>query len=533
MSGGATTYRAEIERDGTSLNRRQVVPMAQTLAGTNPRNPLQAGLGGTFVVTGNSLVTTVIGTMTYMPDTAQAQSKSITFAKDANAFRWTAEGAIGGSNLGFPEDLDYDTPQPFEFTIKVVFRGGSQTRAYGFWVANGEISGCDTCYTRDSFSAVLQNCCYNQRGFRANDLIVPSTGGSGPGLFGEFGEWDAFFSPADYPTWAIGLGNSGSPPLENICRPNRDLLNPYLPDSITGEDNDRLDNPFIGRVVTPTTRTRTEQLDVFQLLEPIDGTAGETGLTVGDINPGADTLGNPYMDPPGFHRSSPLLIGPGPRPTSYGNNQVTRALVALQWTNGLSTIEASIGATTTPSISATLSGFDNGDDLYLFASVAPATFAGPVPNGVNPPLVFPPLGITTAFVPPQHLIEPRVTNGVSGSGIVNHYHNFGLAGTVVAISGGTTWNTAAIGAQYQLTPATFATSVTVDIPIDQTFLGAALTSLVAQSNAPDGIVTLFLQGIVCRPGTQPITDTTATSTFNVMWPADSFLTNLAALRFRA
>ena len=156
-----------------------------------------------------------------------------------------------------------------------------------------------------------------------------------------------------------------------------------------------------------------------------------------------------------------------------------------------------------------------------------------MPNGVNPPIVFPPLGITTTFVPPQHLIETRVTNGVSGTGMVNHYHNFGLAGTVVAVSGGTLWNTAAIGAQYQLTPATLETQVTVSIPIDTAFLNAQLTALSAQSNAPDGIVTLFLQGIVCRPGTQPIADTTGVSTFNVMWPADSFLTNIAALRFRA
>lgn len=521
-----TTYRGEIERDGRLVNARAVLPLNTTLSGTNPRNPIQLGLGMTFTVVGNAQVASVTGTLRHLANDAEEEGRSITFSKSASAFIWTAEGAAGGSALGFPQSLDYDTPQPFEMEISVVYRGGRQSRRYGFWVGNGEVSGCANCYTRESFSAVLQNCCFNQRGFRANGETIPSSGSPGPDLL-EFGEYDAFFDPTLYPGWAVGLSISG---LDTVCSPDRDLLNPYLPDSVTGESNGNADDPFSVPSSPLVDRTRTEQLDVFQLRERLDDTAGGTGVINGDINPGADAQGNPYMDPPGFNRSAPFYIGPGPKPLVRGTSLIERAKVEALWDDG--STEASLAATS--AIRLTLTGFQNGDSVFLFASSDLATFAGPLPfpGNPNPPVVAAPLGVTST-APKPHLIEPRMTLGASGTGMVNHYLNLGLAPTIYTITAGLTWGTTSIGARYVLLPSDFVTPVVITVPVDQTVLGAILTAIAAVQHAPEGAGVLFLQGIVCRPGTQPVPDTTGVSTFNALWPHDAFLTNIVALRFRA
>lgn len=528
----ATTWRGEIELTGIQLNTREMLAFRSTLAGTMPDNPLQAGLGARLEIVGSESVVEVIGTMIYMPHTADQIRTPVSFTKDPTQPRWLADGALGGAALGFPPGLDYDIAKPFELEVLMIYRGGRQTRRYGFWVGNGEHYWCSPCNEREPFAALYKNCCYNGAGFRFSGTEA------GGNLFGIFGEWDVFFTPAQYP-WAVGLGGAGGQMLTLVCQPSRELRNPYIPDSISGANIGNPDDPFVTPSVPSVARNLPyDHLDLYRLDPAIDGTFDEAFQHAGDITPPDDPAGTAPTVPITWDTLSAAGFPAPTRPTSRRTQRI-RSQLTVQWSGvGTTPEEASLSLVPQPALQISLNGFDPGENVYLIASCLRSTWAGPV---LAPAAA--PLGVTQPWTPVS-LIEPRTSNNgiVPVGAITNNELVMALASSSGApavgarfITGGLGWNSNAVGGFAFLGAAT---GFSFQVPIDLTYLQNALAAYGAVANWSEGVIYLYVQAIVCPPGTAPITASqfgpgTPGGTWGVVWPHGAHLTTVDAVRVRA
>ena len=522
--GAATTFRAEVPGDGRALNQRQALTFSGG-AGSTPQNPLQAGLGVTFVVTaaGATAFASVTGRVIYMAGAGEQPGPTFQFIAVPSELRQYAyEGALGGPRLGFPTGLDYDIPKPFELEVSVLYRGGARIFRFAFWVGNGEHARVEECATREGFGAFFKNCCFNGQGFRAagNQQLYP------------YGEFDALFEPPDSP-WGFGLGAAANV-IDLAC--NIDALeNPYLPDSITGESDGLVDNPFVN-----PSAPLVVQSSPYDLLAPVERitvgddnySAAELGVNAGRALPPRDAANVAFATPPGLDRLSPARHPAPLRSASRRTGRVRGYLVA-RWIGTPLQYEASLAAA--PALQLTLTGMDSGEIVYIFASTVRPEF-----TGITPPTVAAPLGVTPNW-PVAAISEPRLVAGTGGPGsIAQLLMDIGIvtggsASTFLApraLTGGATWATASIGGYALVGPSG---QTTFTIPIDPTYLGGALTLHALNASLPDAVMPVYIQGVVIRPGTapSPTSGGTGLGNFAVDWPASAWLTTVAVVRLRA
>ncbi len=522
----SSTFRAEIVVDGRPVGRRAPLALGALLAGTHPLNPIQAGIGMTVTVSVGGAAASVFGRLIYMLDGTELSSQRLSFTQvSGSSSAWSLEGAAGGPNLGFPAGIDYDEPKPFEIEITVLYRGGEDTKRYGFWVGSSRHQLGETCRTREGFYALFKNCCLNGVGFRSNTPLMP------------YGDFDSYFDPDDYP-WATGLSLGGES-ITRICAPERELLNPYIPDSISGDSGDHVDNPFV-TPSRPLILPRTPYVMLSgaeRLVEQFDGSAAECEIVATSATIPNDDTDTAFTVPPGYDRLSPAWLPAPVRPSASRTNRL-RAFIGAQWVNGTSPVEASASLTPTATLRIALSGFDPGERVYLFVSTVRPQFIGP---GIT--VLSAPLGVNSTW-PTAAIDEPRLLAGSGGpaSGIGSLLMGLGIVTGGAAspflapraITGGATWAIGALGGVANLGSQT---GLTVVLPADWTYLAGALALYGAQAMLPDSVMPLYVQGVVVRPTNAPTPTTagggTGLGNFGVDWPHSSFLTNVAMVRVAA
>lgn len=539
---GPTTYRSELDIAPVGLNRGAFLAFPSSLAGTSPQNPIQVGMAMSFTIQGGSSVATVSARMVYLLDETRQTYGTVALTKEATQEQtWTAKGVVGGESLGFPTCFDYDIPKPFELEVTVIYRGGTEIRTYTIWVANSEHRGCSPCFERTPFQMRLRNCCFNGQPYRT-DLTV----------FGIFGPWDFYFTSDEF-SWAFGSSAAFGGAIEMICSGDQ-LVNPYIPDSISGTISDppRPVDPFIYRQATPASvAVPYDLLGAPERLREFVATtaAGLDIQVVPTVAPPDDLYGNAYVSIASSGtgtRTLPPARYPAPNPPDT-REAIPRRRARLQafWqaaslsgphldinTDGGDVIQ------NPPSIRITLSGLDPGETFYLFAAVAHPNYTGEIDAATGIPLNVDP-GIPSDPVELERAIFPSVPNGAQGATVSPLILNIGGVNSPFpplyeprAITGTPTWNTLANGLG-GTGRAGSGTSASFLVIADMAYARLGALKVSPGSGGPEvdsALGTLIIQAVVCRPATSPYYS--ASAPFGVAFPQNAFASNIAVLTFR-
>lgn len=542
-----TTFRGELRNGAKALNRRQVLLLIGTDAGTSPQNPVQAGLGITLEIRTGKQTSSITARMIYMGDANETRRPAVTFTQVSTG-RWQAEGAAGGSNLGFLPNLDYAIAQPFELEVTVVYPGGRDTQRYGLWVGSGHHARQEDCHERDHFNVRLLKCCYNGQGFRTseNQAFYDSFVG------GPRSEWDVIFDPGEEPVgsgWAFGVPNSE---VERICD-TWDNSRVYVPDAISGLSTGRVDNPFVNPTEDPPA-PRADEYDMLPSQGRLDPVINRTAADIPWEASGPTQRPAPpwWPDPPVAVYTAwpdtdrvlkPMLDSvPAARPSSRTTGRL-RGELNVRWITQnhpyslglpyeetievlLPTFSPSEEPATPPHLRFSLTGMDAGETVYLWCSAAYHGRLGPSGEVAHPIDVFQ-IGFT------------RLTNG-GGPGS-NFNLQTALTGTFSFGGGGSPqfplFPRAITGLnQWGLTrPGGIATigssgALTFDLPADVDYM-TSVANFSKTTEDPSGGMTITFQGVVCRPNTGP-RPTLSSDPWGVDWPHSSYLTTISRIRIR-
>ena len=161
-----TTMRGELLRERKTFNDKFFLTLGDSTAGMSPYNPIQLGIGVTLRVNTNNHANSVRMTLKRVTDGDSETPRTITVTKVSDT-EWRAEGAIGGTRLGFPQTPpDYHIPQCFELTMTARNRGRSISRVYNFWVGEGPVGTIVECIDREMIGAKPLVCCFDGLSFR-------------------------------------------------------------------------------------------------------------------------------------------------------------------------------------------------------------------------------------------------------------------------------------------------------------------------------------------------------------------------------
>ncbi len=523
-----STFRAKTEAEDRSLNRRRGLPLGDRDAGTTPQSPIQAGLGITLAVLVSPSTTSVVGLLRYA--TGGNEPTRVSFSQDpGNATRWSIEGAIGGSKLGFPTGLDYAQARGFSLEIQAFSRGGVTSRVYEFWVGSGRHGLPIDCGTREGFSFRTKQCCFNGRPLRdpQNDPIVP------------LGWFDHYFEPSNG-SWAVGLLPSTSGGLSLECSLSDELDNIYFPDTITGLSTGKPGNPFQyvpESLVGP--QSIADLLGGQQQLRP-DVDAQARGMRDGHFV-FADTVDGRTLAAGTEYKQLEAASYEQALRQWERDGSVASELQASWWDGSAFSSEASIAAN--PVLQLTLKNMQVGDHVYFFASPWPAPNVGPAPGsapGARPGLID--FAVTQPLALPKTLVGSAVGYANGNSQLITNLGQptsgsitVAPGGFAAAISGTAAWNRAAAGGYAFLNGQT---GLTFAVPLDVAWLTNFLFITGTNSGMPLASATLYIVGVVCPNGGLATSSSAAggtalTTQFGVDFPHGSYLTTLAALRFKS